>query len=320
MSAADTPRILVTGAAGYLGRQVAARLATSHEIIGLDVRMPDDLRRAPGIRGIDLRTMDIRDPALSELVTDEAITHVIHLAAILDGTVDADLAHDVDVNGTANVVAACLAGGVSHLTVTSSGAAYGYHADNPIPLTEDDPLRGNQTFPYSHHKRLVEELLATARDDHPELGQLVLRVGTVLGLGTDNLITDLLTRRFLPVVAGAKAGFVFIWDSDLVDIITTGVLESRTGIFNVAGSGSVSASRVARTMGGLPVPIPAAMLRAALGGMRRVGIGQYGPEQVEFLAHRPVLDNHRLLEEFPYTPSKTSTQALEAFAAARRRA
>ncbi len=312
-------RILVTGVAGYIGHQVAARLATHHHVIGIDVRIPVDMR-APGTRGLDLRTMDVRDPGLSDLVAELDITHVVHLAAILDGTVDEDLAHDVDVNGTANVLAACVAGGVSHLTVTSSGAAYGYHADNPIPLTEDDPLRGNESFPYSRHKRMVEELLAEARDEHPELGQLVLRVGTVLGLGTDNLITDLLSRRFLPVVAGASAGFVFIWDSDLVDIIAIGVQRSRTGIFNVAGSGSVSPSQVARAMGGLPVPIPAAVLRTALGAMRRAGIGQYGPEQVEFLAHRPVLDNHRLLTEFPYTPSKNSNQALQTFAAARREA
>jgi len=319
MSATNAPRILVTGVAGYIGRQVAARLAVAHEVVGIDVRVPDGMR-APGTRGIDLRTMDIRDPGLADLVADEAITHVVHLAAILDGTVDPDLARDVDVNGTANVVAACVGGGVKHLVVTSSGAAYGYHADNPIPLTEDDPLRGNETFPYSHHKRLVEELLATARREHPSLGQLVLRVGTVLGLGTDNLISDLLSRRVLPVVAGAEAGFVFIWDSDLVDIIATGVVESRTGIFNVAGSGSVSPARVARTMGGVPVPIPAAALRAALAGLQLAGIGQYGPEQVDFLAHRPVLDNRRLLEEFAYTPSKTSSQALEAFATARREA
>lgn len=305
-------RVLVTGAAGYIGRQVATRLAARHPVVGIDVTVPDGLDAA-----VDMRRLDIRDPSLPDLVADEAITHVVHLAAVLDGTVDPVLAHDIDVNGTANVVAACVAGRVRHLVLTSSGAAYGYHADNPIPLTEDDPLRGNPTFPYSHHKRQVEELLAAARDEHPDLGQLVLRVGTVLGTDTDNLITDLLTRRVLPTVTGARAGFVFIWDTDLVDIITRGVDESRTGTFNVAGSGSVSMHEVARALGGTAVPIPAAVLRAALALARRAGLSQYGPEQVDFLAHRPVLDNRRLVEEFPHTPTKTSVEALAAFAAAR---
>ncbi len=64
------------------------------------------------------------------------------------------------------------------IIVTSSGAAYGYHADNPEWLTEDDPVRGNEAFAYSHHKRLVEEMLAVCRTQHPELRQVVLRVGT----------------------------------------------------------------------------------------------------------------------------------------------
>lgn len=310
--------ILVTGAAGYIGRQVATRLARMHRVIGLDVATPDPGGDSGAGWGFDLRHMDVRDPALAAVVRDEQVTHVVHLAAILDATVDPGLAHDIDVNGTANVVAACVAGGVGHLTVTSSGAAYGYHADNPIPLHEDDPLRGNKTFPYSHHKRLVEELLAAARRDHPGLGQLVLRVGTVLGTGTDNLITDLLTRRLVPAVAGARAGFVFIWDQDLVAIIEQGVEADCTGIFNVAGDGSVSTHEVARVMGGRAVAIPAGMLRAVLSATRMLGVGQYGPEQVDFLAHRPVLANDRLVEQFG-RPSKTSRQVLEAFAATRTR-
>lgn len=308
-------RVLVTGAAGYIGRQVVARLARDHDVVGVDIAVPTTPPASAG--RVAMRHLDVRDPALADLVVAEAITHVVHLAAVLDGTVDPDLAHDIDVNGTANVLAACTSGAVDHLVVTSSGAAYGYHADNPIPLTEADPLRGNPTFPYSDHKRQVEDLLATARRTQPALGQLVLRVGTVLGTGTDNLITDLLTRRVLPTVAGSRAGFVFVWDTDLVELVARGVATSRTGIFNVAGSGSVSMHEVARTMGGIAVPVPAAVLRAVLALARRLGISQYGPEQVDFLAHRPVLDNRRLVEEFPYTPTMTSAEALAAFAAAR---
>jgi UDP-glucose 4-epimerase len=64
------------------------------------------------------------------------------------------------VGGTRNVLDACVAHGVKHLIVSSSGAAYGYHADNPAWLTETHPLRGNPAFAYSDHKRQVEEMLA----------------------------------------------------------------------------------------------------------------------------------------------------------------
>ena len=44
-----------------------------------------------------------------------------------------------------------------------------------------------------------------------------------------------------------------------------------------------------------------------------VGVGRYGPEQVDFLLHRPVLDNTRLHRDFPGLPSKTTREVYEIF-------
>lgn len=299
-------RVLITGAAGYVGRLLATRLHGQVDVVGVDVRTPS----AP----YDLRRMDVRDPALGTLMADEEITHVVHLAAVLGSSGDRERDFDIDVNGTANVVAGCVDAGVGHLTVTSSGAAYGYHADNPVPLTENDPLRGNPEFGYSDHKRQVEELLARARDSHPRLGQLVLRVGTVLGTGTDNLITALFRRRLLLSVSGSDAPFVFIWDHDLVSIIEAGVAHSRTGVFNVAGDGSVTMARIGELLGKRVVTVPVGLLRTILGVARLVGSGRYGPEQVDFLRYRPVLDNTRLKTQFGFIPSRTSEEAFVYFA------
>ncbi len=44
-----------------------------------------------------------------------------------------------------------------------------------------------------------------------------------------------------------------------------------------------------------------------------LGLSQYGPEQVNFLRYRPVLDNRRLKEVFGYVPSLTSAEVFELF-------
>ena len=111
-------QVLITGAGGYIGRQVAQQLATRHQVVGIDLRADPNA-------GFDLREMDIRDPKLRDLVVDNAITHVVHLAAVLEFSGDRARDYDIDVNGTRNVLDACLAGGVQHLVVSSSGAAYG---------------------------------------------------------------------------------------------------------------------------------------------------------------------------------------------------
>jgi len=54
-------------------------------------------------------------------------------------------------------------------------------------------------------------------------------------------------------------------------------------------------------------------LQTALFIGHRLGISQYGPEQLDFLRYRPVLLNNALKTRFGFTPKKTSAQALAAY-------
>jgi UDP-glucose 4-epimerase len=210
-------------------------------------------------------------------------------------------------------VAACLAAGVRRLVVTSSGAAYGYHADNPAWLTEDHPLRGNVEFAYSDHKRQVEGILAACRATHPELEQVVFRVGTILGEGTDNQITALFRRSRPLAIRGASSPFVFIWDRDVVGCLVRAIGDGPPGVYNVAGDGTMTMDQIAAAMGKRARHLPAGLLRVALAILKPLGLSRYGPEQVGFLQYRPVLDNTRLKTVFGYVPKKTSREAFEAW-------
>lgn len=304
-------RVLLTGASGYVGTMLGARLAAAP---GVTVQGIDRHPRPGG--PVPVRALDIRDPALAALLRDERIAAVVHLAAVLEPTRDRARDFDIDVNGTHNVIAACVAAGVRHLTVTSSGAAYGYHADNPVPLTEEHPLRGDAAFSYADHKRQVEGLLAEARARHPALGQLVLRVGPVVGAGTRNQITALFHRRVLLAVRGVDAPFAFVWDEDLAAVLAHGVTRGVTGVFNVAGSGALTMREIGALLGKPVLALPAGVLRAALRAGRRLGVTRYGPEQVRFLQHRPVLSNAKLLREFGVPLRKTAAEAFRTFAEA----
>jgi len=246
-------------------------------------------------------------------MTHHGITHVAHLASVLQATGDPARDFDIDVNGTGNVLEACLQAGVRHVTVTSSGAAYGYHADNPAWIDESTPLRGNAEFAYSDHKRRVEELLASYRDRHPELGQLVLRPGTVLGAHTDNQITGLFTGPVVLGLWGRDSPFVFIWDEDVVAILERGIREEKCGIFNVAGDGALTIADIASRLKKPQVRLPVWLVRAGLQVQRWRG-KPVGPEQVAFLRYRPVLSNRRLKTEFGYIPQHTSAEAFDHFA------
>jgi UDP-glucose 4-epimerase len=304
--------VLVTGAGGYLGRQLIEALAAAGvtTIVALDVR---DEPVEDRLRGVVYRAADVRDPALRDVLREHAVDSVVHLAAIVNPGKGSSrqLEHSIDVLGTQNVLAACIDAGVGQLVVTSSGAAYGYHADNPVPLSEDDALRGNPEFAYSDHKRQVEELLARARVAHPELRQLVFRPSAILGDTTNNQITDLFEKKIVLGVAGSDAPFTFIWDRDVVACLVKGILDDASGIFNLAGDGTTTMPEIARRLGRPYLPLPAWLIRAALTVLHPLRLSQYGPEQVDFLRYRPVLSNTRLKEAFGYSPQLSSTEVFE---------
>jgi UDP-glucose 4-epimerase len=334
-------RVLVTGAAGYLGStlveslalQLAARRQATRQqpasppddagraqasecgiecIVATDIRDTPQARRQPGVEYV---AMDVRDQALAGTLRQHAIDTVVHLAAIVTPgpKSNRELEYSVDVLGTRNVLQACVAAGARRIIVTSSGAAYGYHADNPEWLTEDDPVRGNEAFAYSHHKRLVEEMLAGYRTAHPDLRQVVFRVGTILGENTRNQITALFERPRLIAIKGSASPFVFIWDKDVVGAIEHAIFSGRDGIYNVAGDGALSIQQIAARLGKRCVTFPPRVLRAVLAVLHPLGLSRYGPEQVDFLRYRPVLDNRRLKEVFGYVPRLSSAEVFELF-------
>ncbi|MDH3819065.1 MAG: SDR family oxidoreductase [Myxococcales bacterium] len=316
----EGPAVLVTGAAGYVGRlcvaALAKRLGELSVLVALDWTEIDPSER---IAGVVYAQDDICDPALKDLFVEHGVDTVVHLASIVRAPkgAPADLAYRVDVLGTKNVLEACESAGAKRLIVTSSGAAYGYHPDNPEWLDEKDPLRGNDEFEYSKNKRLVEGMLAQWREERPELRQVVFRPGTVVGPDVHSPVTDLFEKPVMLGIVGSESPFVFIWDQDLVACLVDAVFSDKVGVYNQAGDGALTPREIATMLKKPYVALPASVVKAILWAAKGLGVTENGPERVAFLRYRPVLSNRRLKEEYGYTPRLTSREAFELYARAR---
>src|SRR6201995_4074216 len=139
--------VAVTGPTGEMGQSVVAALERSRdvgEILGM-ARRPFD----PGERGwkkVVYRRGDVLDRRkVARLVEDADV--VIHLAFMIMG--GARQSRRVNLDGSRNVFEAAAEAGVKRLVYASSVAAYGFHGDNPQPLTEDVPARGTSAHYYS---------------------------------------------------------------------------------------------------------------------------------------------------------------------------
>lgn len=309
--------VLVTGGSGYIGQELCKRLsedAGAFRIVACDIR---DVPSGDRLAGVEYTEADIRDEAFRALVQEIAPQVVVHLASIVSAGGDPEFEYSVDVLGTRNVLDSCVAAGVQQIIVTSSGAAYGYHADSPAWLNETHPLRGNEDFAYSRHKRMVEELLAEYRDKYPGLKQLVFRPGSVIGENVSNQITALFERPFVLGIAGSDCAFVFIWDQDVVTCMLKGILDGAGGVYNLAGDGALPMREIAGLLGKPYLPLPAGLVGGVLGLLRLLGLGKLGPEHVKFLQYRPVLDNAALKNEFGIKLQKSTREAFDLYRQAR---
>jgi len=248
--------ILITGVSGYIGTCLAkALLVDGHAstVVGTDLRDPsiDDDR-------LVFYRYDVRDP-MDRIMADHAIDTVVHTAYVLPPLHDTALMESINVDGTRNVLQASARTGVRHLLVTSSTTAYGFYADNPIPLTEKDPLRGNTDFTYAKNKREIEGIIREFAEAHPQVGVTVLRPCFVVGPNMNNPLSDHL-KKPLVVLPKETMPLQFVHETDLTRAILHCLPERIAGIFNIAGAGSLTVAELVAMMGNRPVWVPSRLL------------------------------------------------------------
>lgn len=304
-------KVLITGGAGYIGTTLIKHISKNFpdwKILTTDIK---PLLGLDSISNLEFQNLDIsqRDDVL-KLIQNWKPKSIVHLASILNpppGMSEA-IQHKIDVEGTNNVLDGAILSETEQVVITSSGAAYGYHKENKDWIEESDPIRGHSAFVYSRHKREVEEILSEYRMKHPKLKQLILRPGTILGPTVNNLITDMFQKPFVMGVLGHLSPFVFIWDEDVIQIITKGILEKKEGAFNLAGDGAMTLKEISSMIGKTYIAIPSFILQSTLFVLKFFHLTQYGPDQIDFLRYRPVLSNKQLKTVFGYIPKFTSKE------------
>lgn len=177
-------RVLVTGAAGFIGSATCARLRhRGDEVVGLDNF--DDaydpaFKRANAARlDVPIRDGDVRDRAAVDaaLVGVDAVVHLAARAGVRRSFADPGRYQSVNVDGTATLLAAMAARGVARLVFGSSSSVYGARVDGPF--RESDPA-DSPLSPYAATKRAGERLCA-AWADRTGASAACLRFFTVYG-------------------------------------------------------------------------------------------------------------------------------------------
>ncbi len=319
--------VAVTGPTGDIGISAVAALEQHPDvdrIIGM-ARRPFDPNPHGWIKTV-YRQGDILDrDAVDGLVAEADV--VVHLAFIIMGS--REDSERVNLNGTRNVFEACVAGAPEgrprRLVYSSSVAAYGYHSDNPVPLTEDVPPRGSPEHYYSEQKAACEALLAELTDKSP-LEVFILRPCIVAGPHAHalaeavpwNRVPYLSTAsRMLPVlkppVPDPGNPLQLVHHDDVAAAIALAATGSATpGAYNLAGDGVLSVSDVAAALGARPVRVPNVAATAASAVLARLPVVPSAAEWLHIARTSVVMDTTKAKTQLGWTPQYTSAQTLDA--------
>lgn len=282
--------VAVTGVAGYIARRLLERLAADDgvgRILGFDIRDP----------GFEhpkfvFDHVDVRDPSLESRLKDVDV--LVHLAFIMDPIRDEVLMRDVNVNGSQNVFKCAGRAGVRKVVYTSTAIVYGAHPDNPVPLTEESPLRANLDFSYPAHKLEVEYIVREVTEEFPKMAFTIFRPAIVFGPHVDNAWSHALEMPVLFSVQGHRAPLQFIHEDDVADALHLAVTGDLEGVFNLAAEGWLEPEEMHSIIGRRRFELPEPVAFAVVDRMWTMGLSESPAGALHYVMHPWVLATEKL--------------------------
>jgi nucleoside-diphosphate-sugar epimerase len=332
VSAAEPDLVVaVTGPTGTFGFGLVPLLQADERVarvVGI-ARRPFD----PAQHGWDKMTYrrgDVRDRASLEEAFRGADV-VVHLAFLITGAAGRSTIRAVNVEGTLNAFRAASAAGARRFVFASSVAAYGFHADNPVGMTEDWPVRPASRLFYAREKAELERLLAAEAAGHPGLDLYLLRPSIVLGphtvgakggvAGALGALVGRLSAGLARLPVGPPAPVPrlpvqFVHEDDVGQALHLCIVGAGPpGAYNIAGDGVLSMVDVARELGFTAVPAPDVLARGPARAITTLAGAPFVPPALgwaEVVSHPPVMDTAKAKRELGWRPRYTGLDALRA--------
>lgn len=308
----DGWRIMITGIAGGLAAALARRLA-AHDgvdlVVGVDTRLPThELHTTRIVRA------ELSSTVVGQLLDQERIDTLVHLdVSATPGDPRRDRKEHNVIATMQLLAAAQRAPRLRTLICKSTTAVYGSDASNRSLFSEDVTVHAE-----SGYARDVIEVEGYARAfvrRRDDVVLTVLRFANMLGAGIDTPFGRYLAMPVIPTVLGYDPRLQLCHTDDAVEVLYQACLDTRPGIYNVAGPGVLYLSQAARIAGRPTLPVPLPLVEPAGRVVRRTRLLDVPTDQLRYLSFGHVADITRLRERFGYEPVHGARATLEAFLA-----
>lgn len=318
--------VAVTGPTGEIGKPLMSELERRPEVgdvLGMARRPFDPAEEGWG--KVAYRRGDILDRGALAALFD-GVDVAVHLAFAIFGS--REETRKVNLQGTRNVFEVAIRSGVKRLVYASSVAAYGFHPENPQPLTEDVPPRGSESFYYSAQKAELEDLL-----DELLLGSgidaYVFRPCIVAGPRATMLIEQTvdavrvgdpvpLLRKGIeklplvkPVLPDPGMPIQLVHHDDVARAMAAAICgDGPPGVYNLAGEGEVGIADIARELGWRSVPVPGPAVTAGAAAARRLTFASSKLEWATALDTPVLMDTAKARRDLNWRPQHDAQETL----------
>lgn len=302
---------LITGIAGYIGGLLTRKIVENNDgkVFGTDIKEPyvKDI--------VTFYEADINDKEkLAEIIKNKGIDTIIHLAFYSAPEGNEQDAYRVNVDGTKTVLTVAKENNIKRLVVPTSTAAYGSHPDNPVPLTEESPLRGNEFYYYSYHKRIQENLYKDFMEKHPNIKVIILRPCALLGPHINNQTGVLLNSAVLLNPTNNRNTKVqFIHEDDAVEAFFLAAKSDVTGVFNIASEGITTIPEIAKIAGKKIFHLPYGVLYLLAVLAKKLGLTPVGGKSLKFSLNPIVADGSKFNRTFNFTPKYDTVETVKEY-------
>ncbi|MDX6662411.1 MAG: UDP-glucose 4-epimerase [Solirubrobacterales bacterium] len=314
-------RVLVTGLATYWGGRLARALEEFDEIeaiIGVDTTEPThELERTEFVKVGHQHRLIERNVEGAEIDT------VVDTRLVVNSlTTSRKVAHETNVIGTLNILAACSAADspVRKLVFKSAAHYYGCRQEDPAFFTEEMERRDRPGNWIERDIVEADDAVTEFAERNPRIAVTVLRYANVIGPEMRTPHMRMLALPLVPMILGFDPRYQFVHADDVVHTLEHAVIRELPGVYNVAADGVLLLSEAIGLLGKRPLPVlPPFGTGLIVAPLRQLGL-RIPDEMLDQLRFGRGLDNRKLKAtgfEYEFTTREAVLKLREHFQTAR---
>ena len=298
-------KVVVTGAGGHFARALIPMLLEHPditEIVGIDAHPPSLV-----LPRVEYHQADVRSRRLAKMLAGADV--LIHLAFVIYHRGKRQTAEEVNLDGTIQVLEMAARQGIKRIVAASSHAVYGAHPDNPVPIDEVWPRRGNRQLHYSWAKRVIEEYLDTFELRYPDVEVVRLRPCNVWGPNVPPSRAQLYLSSVALAAKRYDAPIQLLHEADVARaFVLAAAVPEVSGAFNIAPRDWIRPSDLRGRLQIKGVHLPGLAVKLVSNVMWKLSLTEISPEWLLLGEFPIVLSSKKVRRQLGWEPTRTTVE------------